>query len=105
MFSTVFVIFLCLRTQVVELAQDMTPPMVAIYDSIADLLDVCIKHLRRSNKIDTTDFSLEGCLFRSFDEIVRRQLDSVWHTITPQTKQVHKTFKTRILHLHQQNCM
>lgn len=62
--------------------------MVAIYDSIADLLDVCIKHLRRSNKIDTSDFSLESCLFRSFDEIVRRQLDSVWHTITPQTKQV-----------------
>lgn len=74
--------------QVIELAQEMTPPMVAIYDSIADLLDVCIKHLRRSNKIDTSDFSLEECLFRSFDEIVRRQLDSVWHTITPQTKQV-----------------
>ena len=74
--------------QVIELAQEMTPPMVAIYDSIADLLDVCIKHLRRSNKIDTSDFSLESCLFRSFDEIVRRQLDSVWHTITPQTKQV-----------------
>ncbi len=78
--------FICL--QVIELAQEMTPPMVAIYDSITDLLDVCIKHLKRSNKIDTSDFSLEECLFRSFDEIVRRQLDSVWHTITPQTKQV-----------------
>lgn len=87
--------FICL--QVIELAQEMTPPMVAIYDSITDLLDVCIKHLKRSNKIDTSDFSLEECLFRSFDEIVRRQLDSVWHTITPQTKQVNS-----VLDLHVQ---
>lgn len=70
------------------MAQEMTDPMVAIYDAIADLLDACIKELRRSNKIDTSDFTLDRCLFRSFDEVVRRQLDAVWHTVSPKTKQV-----------------
>jgi hypothetical protein len=74
--------------QVVELAQEMTVPMVAIYDAIVSLLDACIKELRRSNKIDSSDFTLEECLFRSFDEAVRRQLDAVWHTVSPKTKQV-----------------
>ena len=72
----------------VELAQEMSAAMVAIYDAIVELLDACIKELKRSNKIDTSNMSLQECLFRSFDEMVRRQLDSVWHIVTPKTKQV-----------------
>ena len=32
--------------------------------------------------------SLEAGLFQSFDDMVRRQLDSVWHTVSQRTKQV-----------------
>lgn len=46
------------------------------------------QELRASNKIDTSDLKLEHSLFRSFDDIVRRQLDSVWHTVSYKTKQV-----------------
>ena len=62
--------------------------MSAIYDAISDLMDSCVKELRKSNKIDTSQLTLEHGLFKSFDDIVRRQLDSVWHTVSPKTKQV-----------------
>ena len=62
--------------------------MSAIYDAISDLMDSCIKELRKSNKIDTSQLTLEQGLFKSFDDIVRRQLDSVWHTVSHKTKQV-----------------
>ena len=36
-----------------ELALRMTPAMGAIYDAITDLMDACLKELRRSNKVLT----------------------------------------------------
>ena len=39
-------------------------------------------------QVDTSGMSLEQGLFKSFDDMVRRQLDSVWHTVTIKTKQV-----------------
>lgn len=74
--------------QVVELELEMTDAMVDIYEALTELLDSCIQELRRSNKIDSTQLTLENGLFKSFDEIVRQQLDSVWHTVSTKTKQV-----------------
>ena len=74
-------------TQLVELSQPLTPNMALIYEAIAELMDVCVKELRRHNKLDTTELTLEQGLFRSFDEIVRRQLQSIWHMVSPRTKQ------------------
>lgn len=77
-----------LLLQLVEMWLHLSPPMSAIYDAISDLMDSCVKELRKSNKIDTSQLTLEHGLFKSFDDIVRRQLDSVWHTVSPKTKQV-----------------
>ena len=74
--------------QLVEMWLHLSPAMSAIYDAISDLMDSCVKELRKSNKIDTSQLTLEHGLFKSFDDIVRRQLDSVWHTVSPKTKQV-----------------
>ena len=46
------------------------------------------RELRSGNKIDATELRLEDGLFKSFDEIIRRQLDAVWHTVSYKTKQV-----------------
>ena len=62
--------------------------MSAIYDAISDLMDSCVKELRKSNKIDTSQLTLEHGLFKSFDDIIRRQLDSIWHTVSLKTKHV-----------------
>lgn len=66
----------------------MTPGMEEIYSAVAELMDSCIKELRKSNKIDASELTIENGIFRSFDDMVRRQLDSMWHTVSPRTKQV-----------------
>lgn len=38
--------------------------------------------------MDLDDFNVENAYFRSFEIIVRRQLDSVWHKVGPKTKQL-----------------
>lgn len=66
----------------------MSEAMTAIYGAIGELMAGCIKELRGSNKIDTSQLTLENGLFKAFDDIVRRQLDAVWHTVSFRTKQV-----------------
>ncbi|KAL0051045.1 hypothetical protein WJX82_001096 [Trebouxia sp. C0006] len=80
--------------ELVEMWLHLSPPMSAIYDAISDLMDSCVKELRKSNKIDTSELTLEHGLFKSFDDIVRRQLDSVWHTVSPKTKQLVQDLRT-----------
>ena len=38
--------------------------------------------------MDLDDFNVENAYFRSFEIIVRRQLDPVWHQVGPKTKQL-----------------
>ena len=45
------------------------------------------KCLRAKAQVDTSGLTLEEGLFRNFDDIIRRQLDAVWHTVSPRTKQ------------------
>lgn len=74
--------------QLAELALPMTEAMAAIYDAIGDLMAGCIKELRGSNKVDTSELSMQDGICKSFDDIVRRQLDAVWHTVSFRTRQV-----------------
>lgn len=40
-----------------------------------------MKELKKTNRLDVEELTVENGLFKSFDEIVRRQLDPIWHTI------------------------
>ncbi len=82
-----------------EVALPMTEAMTAIYGALGDLMASCVKELRGSNKIDAGEMRLEDGLFRAFDDIVRRQLDAVWHTVSPRTKQVHSVSAPLLLFL------
>ena len=37
--------------------------------------------LGRTNKVDTTELTLESALTKPLDHIVRRQLATVWHKV------------------------
>jgi len=39
-------------------------------------------------QLELDDFNVENAYFRSFDILVRRQLDPVWHKVGPKTKQL-----------------
>jgi len=45
-------------------------------------------------QLDTADLTLENGLFKSFDVIIKRQLESVWHKTGPKTKQLVADLRT-----------
>ncbi|KDR70041.1 hypothetical protein GALMADRAFT_76875 [Galerina marginata CBS 339.88] len=77
------------RADVVELSQNLTEPMADIHHAIIQCMNTTLSELKRSNTtLDLDDFNVENAYFRSFEIIVRRQLDSVWHKVGPKTKQL-----------------
>ncbi|KAF9189002.1 hypothetical protein BGZ51_000178 [Haplosporangium sp. Z 767] len=82
---------------VIEIRQPMTKAMKTIQAAIIDCMDVCLQELRRSSsaiEIDIDDFTVEKALFKSFDVIIRRQLDPIWHRVSLKTKQLVGDLKT-----------
>ncbi len=68
--------------------------MLGIQKAIIEVMDACLKEMRKTNKVDVDDLTVENGLFKSFDEIVRRQLDPIWHTLGKKTKQLVSDLKT-----------
>lgn len=79
---------------VVDIRVPMTKYMVGIQKAIVEVMDACLKEMRKTNKVDVEDLTVENGLFKSFDEIVRRQLDPIWHTLGKKTKQLVSDLKT-----------
>ncbi|KAJ3681790.1 hypothetical protein LUZ60_014363 [Juncus effusus] len=80
--------------EVVDVRVPMSPAMKGIQTAILEAMDACLKELRRTNKVDVEDLTVEKGLFKSFDEIVRRQLDPIWHVIGKKTKQLVSDLRT-----------
>ncbi|KAF7301049.1 ERCC4 domain-containing protein [Mycena indigotica] len=77
------------RADVVELSQHMTETMAGIHHAIIECMNSTLAELKRSySTLDLDELTVENAYFRSFDVIVRRQLDSVWHKTGPKTKQL-----------------
>ncbi|CAI5500528.1 unnamed protein product [Closterium sp. Naga37s-1] len=72
----------------------LSPAAAAIQQAIVDIMGSCLQDLRRTNKLDVDDLTVESGLFKSFDEIVRRQLDPVWHTLGRKIKQLVADLRT-----------
>lgn len=80
--------------EVVDVRVPMNKHMVGIQAAIIEVMDACLKEMRKTNKVDVEDLTVENGLFKSFDEIVRRQLDPIWHTLGRKTKQLVSDLKT-----------
>jgi DNA excision repair protein ERCC-4 len=94
------------RADVVEMYQPMTESMKEIHGGLVQCMSMTLAELKRSNttvgfflslsrfqififpQLDLDDLNVENAYFRSFDAIVRRQLDPVWHKVGPRTKQL-----------------
>ncbi|KAK0530782.1 DNA repair protein RAD16, partial [Tilletia horrida] len=77
------------RPDVIELHQPLNRAMLEIQTAIMECLEATLGELKRSSAtIDIDDFSVDNAIFRSFDVMVRRQLDPVWHKVGPKTKQL-----------------
>ena len=67
----------------------MTDAMRDIQNAILECVEVSIGDLRRTDTgIELDDWTLDSALHKSFDVIVRRQLDAVWHRVSYRTRQI-----------------
>ncbi|XP_024030660.1 DNA repair endonuclease UVH1 isoform X2 [Morus notabilis] len=80
--------------EVVDVRVQMSKHMAGIQTAIIEVMDACLKEMRKTNKVDIEDLTVENGLFKSFDEIVRRQLDPIWHTLGRKTKQLVSDLKS-----------
>ena len=72
----------------VELKQSMSPRLAAVQRAIVEAMDSCLVEIRKSNKVDVTELTMEAALLTSFDAIIRRQLAPVWNKVGAKTKQL-----------------
>lgn len=93
---------------VLQLSIDMTESMSEIHGAIVQCMSTTLSELKRSNtsvrflpslrccdmfnpeniQLDLDDLNIDNAYFKSFDILVRRQLDTVWHKVGPKTKQL-----------------
>ncbi|KAK7100849.1 DNA repair endonuclease XPF-like [Littorina saxatilis] len=97
------------KVDVVELHLQLTPLMTDCQTALLDLINVCIKELKRCTPaIDMEEISVETAMGRDFDRMVRLQLDPVWHMLSSKTRQLVadlKTLRLVLKYLTQYDCV
>ncbi|KAL4235664.1 DNA repair endonuclease XPF [Mactra antiquata] len=97
------------KIDVVEIHVQLTDAMLACQAALLDLLNACIKELKRCNTaIDSEEITVENAISKSFDQMMRLQLDPIWHQLGPKTKQLVmdiKTLRLILRHLTQYDCV
>lgn len=83
------------KADVIELYQHMTESMQTIHHAIVQCMTMTLSELKRSHvTLELDDLTIENAYFKSFDAVVRRQLDPVWHKVGPRTKQLVSDLST-----------
>ncbi|XP_013404181.1 DNA repair endonuclease XPF-like [Lingula anatina] len=97
------------KAEVVELHLQLTPAMLACQTALLDLINACIKELKRYNPtFDTDEITVENAITKSFDQIIRLHLDPIWHQLGAKTRQLVadiKTLRLLLKHLTQYDCI
>ncbi|NXD12458.1 XPF endonuclease, partial [Nothocercus nigrocapillus] len=97
------------KPEVVEIHVSMTPSMLAIQTSILDILNACLRELKRYNPaLEVEDLSLENAIGKPFDKTIRHYLDPLWHQLGAKTKslvQDLKVLRTLLQYLTQYDCV
>lgn len=97
------------KIDVVEVHVKLTSAMLACQTALLDLINACIKELKRcTTAIDADEVTVENAIGKSFDKIIRYQLDPVWHQLGGKTKQLVtdiKTLRLILRHLTQYDCV
>ena len=77
------------KAEVIELEVPVTDGMRDIQNAILECVEVSISELRKADTgLELDDWTLDSALHRSFDIIVRRQLDPIWHRVSYRTRQI-----------------
>ncbi|GBC02224.1 hypothetical protein RclHR1_04500012 [Rhizophagus clarus] len=76
------------KADVTELYQPLSPSMNEIQQAITECIEACLSEIKKGNGnlLNVDDLSVENSFFRSFDVIIKRQLEPVWHRVSSKTK-------------------
>ncbi|KAJ1554139.1 hypothetical protein HK096_004872, partial [Nowakowskiella sp. JEL0078] len=73
----------------------MSDTMKDIQSALLDCIEMCLNEIRRSNPtIDLDELTVENALHKSFDTIIRGQLDPIWHRVSSKSKGLVADLKT-----------
>jgi DNA excision repair protein ERCC-4 len=77
------------KAEVIELEVPMTDAMQDIQNAVLECVEASISELKKGNPgLEVEDWNIDSALHKNFDQIIRRQLDPVWHRTTFKTRQV-----------------
>lgn len=77
------------KAEVIELEVPMTDSMGDIQNAILECVEVSIGELKKADTgLELDDWALDSALHKSFDVIIRRQLDPMWHRVSYRTRQI-----------------
>ncbi|KAF1830368.1 DNA repair endonuclease XPF [Decorospora gaudefroyi] len=77
------------KAEVIELEVPMTEAMQDIQNAVLACVEASISELKKANPgLEVDDWTVDSALHKNFDQIIRRQLDPVWHRTTFKTRQV-----------------
>lgn len=77
------------KAEVIELEVPITDSMRDIQNAILECVEVSISELRKAGTgLELDDWTLDSALHKSFDVIIRRQLDPIWHRVSYRTRQI-----------------
>lgn len=77
------------KAEVIELEVPMSESMKDIQNAIMECVEVSIQELKKGNTgLEMEDWNVGNAIHKNFDQIVRRQLDPVWHRVSWKTKNI-----------------
>ena len=77
------------KAEVIELEVPMSDKMREIQNAVLECVEISIGELKKANTgLDMGDWTLDSALHRSFDIVIRRQLDHIWHRVSFRTRQI-----------------
>lgn len=77
------------KAEVIELEVPMTDAMQDIQNAVLECVEASISELKKANPgLEVDEWNVDSALHKNFDQIIRRQLDPVWHRTTFKTRQV-----------------
>ncbi|CAI9772459.1 unnamed protein product [Fraxinus pennsylvanica] len=77
----------------VDIRVPMSPYMIVIQKAVIEVMDACLNEMRKINKVDIEDLTVENGLLKSFNKMARRKLDPS-HTLGKKTKQLISDLNT-----------
>lgn len=93
------------KPEVIEIRVGMTPAMNTIQMAILDIISSCVREIKKANpSLDMEDMTVENTIARSFEKLIKFQLDPVWHQLGKKTRGLVsdiKTLRTVLLYLTQ----